>query len=291
MPETVSGESSANVSAFETQEPTHRVLLVADEVFRGSDLADELAAHGTDRGSIGVFVISPAMTHSLIDQELGNVDQTVIEASDRLETILAELRKVGISARGEVGDADPMVAIGDGVREFEPDQIMVVTHVDSEREYAEKNLWDRLGTDFHAPVTQLKVPHPAGGGGIPAVESVEHFSAHQRTEEEIQTETRNFPPLKKMDIAGILIGFIGTVALGMVAVAVGTEDGGGNLSGSAAIVLLIAMGAFLINVAHIVGLLFFESVRYSGIWQKFMARLSIGITTIGLAVSLVLWLA
>ena len=94
-----------------------------------------------------------------------------------------------------------------------------------------------------------------------------------------------------MDIAGILIGFIGTVALGMVAVAVGTEDGGGNLSGSAAIVLLIAMGAFLINVAHIVGLLFFESVRYSGIWQKFMARLSIGITTIGLAVSLVLWLA
>ena len=156
---------------------------------------------------------------------------------------------------------------------------------------SEKNLWDRLGTDFHAPVTQLKVPHPAGGGGIPAVESVEHFSAHQRTEEEIQTETRNFPPLKKMDIAGILIGFIGTVALGMVAVAVGTEDGGGNLSGSAAIVLLIAMGAFLINVAHIVGLLFFESVRYSGIWQKFMARLSIGITTIGLAVSLVLWLA
>lgn len=291
MPETVSGESSANVSAFETQEPTHRVLLVADEVFRGSDLADELAAHGTDRGSIGVFVISPAMTHSLIDQELGNVDQTVIEASDRLETILAELRKVGISARGEVGDADPMVAIGDGVREFEPDQIMVVTHVDSEREYAEKNLWDRLGTDFHAPVTQLKVPHPAGEGGIPTVESVEHFSAHQRTEEEIQTETRNFPPLKKMDIAGILIGFIGTVALGMVAVAVGTEDGGGNLSGSAAIVLLIAMGAFLINVAHIVGLLFFESVRYSGIWQKFMARLSIGITTIGLAVSLVLWLA
>ena len=54
---------------------------------------------------------------------------------------------------------------------------------------------------------------------------------------------------------------------------------------------MIAMAAFLINVAHIVGLLFFESVRYTGIWEKFMARASILITTVGLAVSLILWLA
>jgi hypothetical protein len=291
MPEIVSGESSANVPAFETQEDAHRVLLVADEVFLSSDLIEELKSEGLDPKLVDVFVITPAMAHSVIDQELGNVDEPTTEASSRLETILDQLQAAGIGASGEVGDADPMMAIGDGVREFEPDRIIVVTHVDNEREYAEKNLWDRLGTDFHPPVTQMKVPHAGGDGAIPEVEKVEHFAAHRRTEEEIQTETRNFPPLKKVDIAGILIGFIGTVALGMIAVAVGTDHGGGNLSGSAAIVLLIAIGAFLLNVAHIVGLLFFESVRYSGIWQKFMARLSIGFTTIGVAVALFIWLA
>ena len=85
-----------------------------------------------------------------------------------------------------------MVAIGDGVTGIRarPDHGGHF-HVDSEREYAEKNLWDRLGTDFHAPVA-AEGSSPGRRGGIPTVESVEHFSAHQRTEEEIQTETRNF---------------------------------------------------------------------------------------------------
>jgi hypothetical protein len=76
----------------------------------------------------------------------------------------------------------------------------------------------------------------------------------------------------------------------MIAVAIGNEDNG-ELSGAAAVVLLIAIGAFLINVAHIVGLLFFESVRYTGIWERFMSRMSIFVTGTGLAVALILWLS
>ncbi len=290
MPETVSGESSANVSAFETQEDSHRVLLVADEVFRGSDLADELRSHLQSTEGLEIHVISTATSHSAIDQELGDIDGPKVEAGERLDRILEELGNQGFAASGVVGDPDPKVAIGDGLVDFDADEIVLVSHVDSEREHAEKGLWERISNDFHPPVTQLKVAHPDADGAAASVEAIEHSPAHAKTEDELINETRNFPPLRRLDVAGILVGFIGTVALGMIAVAIGTDDGG-ELSGSAAIVLMIAMGAFLINVANIIGLLFFESVRYTGIWQKFFARVSIGFTAVGLAVSLVLWLA
>ena len=291
MPEIVSGESSANVSAFETQEGAHRVLLVADEVFRGTDLAEELKSHLGGRPSrFEVFAIAPAIAHSAIDQELGNIDGPGREAAVRLETIIRELGRAGIEAHGEVGDSDPMVAIGDGLNEFPADEIVIVSHVDSECDYAERNLWGRLSSDFHPPVTQVLVNHPDVDGGLSPIVSVEHAPAHDVTEDELIKETRNFPPLKRLDLAGILIGFVGTVALGIIAVAAGNNDPG-QLSGSAAVILLIAIGAFLLNVANIVGLLFFESVRYTGIWEKFFARTSIGFTTVGLAISLILWLA
>ncbi len=289
MAEIVSGESSANVSAFETQEVTHRVLLVADEIFRGRDLASELRSHFDSIEGLEIYVIATAMAHSAIDQELGDVDGPSREARDRLDRILREIRGQGLVASGSVGDPDPMVAVGDGLATFPADEIVVVSHVDSEREHAERGLWTHLSKDFHQPVTQLLVPRPEADGSASEIVAVEHAPAHAKTEEEVIRETRNFPPVRRLDIAGILVGFVGTVALGLVAVAVGT-DTGANLSGQAAIILLIAIGSFLINVANIVGLLFFESVRYTGIWEKFFARVSIVFTTVGLAVALALWL-
>lgn len=290
MPGTVSGESSANVSAFGNQEGTHRVLLVADEVIRGGDLADELRSHIDEREAADIYVIAPAMAHSAIDQELGDVDGPAVEARERLDRILGDLRSRGFAVSGTVGDGDPMVAVGDGLAEFAADEIVVVSHVDSEIEHAEKDLWQRLSTDFHPPVTLLKVGQTGPLDSDPVVVQIEHAPAHEKTEDELIMETRNFPPLRRLDVAGILVGFIGTVTLGMIAVAAGIDDRD-ELSGGAAVILLIAIGAFLINVANIIGLLFFESVRYTGIWQKFFARISIIFTTVGLAVALALWLA
>jgi hypothetical protein len=95
--------------------------------------------------------------------------------------------------------------------------------------------------------------------------------------------------LRRRDIAGMLVGFIGTVALGLIALAAGIKDNG-DISGAAAAVLLIAIGAFLINVANIVGLIFFQSVRYDGIWEKFLTRTSMIYTLTGLLVAIPLWL-
>lgn len=287
--ETASGEKSGDAPA--STKP-HRVLLVADEVFRGRDLAEELTSRLGAHELVQVFVITPAMARNPIDQELGNVDETLGAAGERLDKVIAELHGIGIEATGEVGDLDPLVAVGDGVREFGPDEIIVVMHVEGEPDQGEKGLAERLGTEFHQPVTTIRVRHPEADGGVPAVEEIDHAPAHERTEEEIIQETRNFPTLQPRDIAGIIFGVVGTIGLGIIALLMSAGNGPNHqdFGGKAAVVVLIAIGAFLLNVAHIVGLVFFQSVHYTGVWERFMARTSVIVTTVGLAVALVLWL-
>ena len=274
-------------------ESPHRILLVADDVVDGEDLTRELGAHlDDDAGKPEVLVISPAIAHTRLDQELGNVDPVLPEAGERMETLVKELSEAGFDARGTVGDSDLLVAIGDGLAEFKPDEIVAVTHVKEEAEPAERGLWQRLKDEFHEPVTLLTVSHEGRSDDeAAAVVSTEHAPAHEETNEEVIRETRNFPPLSTRDVAGILFGILGTIALGIIAVLAASPDDGKDLTGGDAAIILIASGAFLINVAHVVGLVFFESVRYSGIWDKFMARMSIGVTSIGLIAALILWLA
>ena len=290
--QTRNDESSGDAVRIGDAERPRRVLVVADEVFRGSELAEELATHVKGEELVQIHVIAPAMARNALNQELGNIDETLGQTEERLGSVIAELKSAGLEASGEVGDLDPLVAVGDGIRTYDPDEIIVVLHQEDDPDQGEKGLGERLRTEFHQPVTQLKVGHPASAGDLPEVEEIEHVPAHERTEEEVVKETRNFPHLEPRDIAGIIFGVVGTIALGMIALAVSQGQGtnGQDFGGKSAIVILIAIGAFLINVAHVVGLVFFQSVRYTGVFERFMARSSIIVTSVGLVAALVLWL-
>ncbi len=268
-----------------------RVLVVADERFRGGEFADELRTHlhGSSE-KVEVFVIAPSLAHSGLEHEMADFDGPMLEARERLDWILKELKTVGIEAVGEVGDGDPTVAVGDGLREFPADEIIVIGHAKGGgRSYSEKDLWSRLQRDFAEPITALMVELPEESGAAGAVVGVEHTAAKDHLDEDEILTSRNFPPLRRRDIIGILVGFFGTIALGMIALAAGVNDDG-QISGASVAILLIAIGAFLLNAASIVGLLFFQSVRYDGIWEKFFANSSLVYTVVGLLVSIPLWL-
>ena len=64
----------------------------------------------------------------------------------------------------------------------------------------------------------------------------------------------------------------------------------GNYSDATIARTLIATGILLINMAHVVGVLFFESVDYHGPFQHFIARLSTFGTLGAIAVSLAIGL-
>jgi hypothetical protein len=100
----------------------------------------------------------------------------------------------------------------------------------------------------------------------------------------------NLPPLSREDLISIAIAALGTVAV--VTIAVVSAGGEHGHYGPVTIArVLIATGVLLINMAHVVGILFFESVDYHGPFQHFIARLStfgtIGAIAVSLAIGLI----
>ena len=99
----------------------------------------------------------------------------------------------------------------------------------------------------------------------------------------------NMPPLSREDIISIAVAALGTAVIILIAViSAGGEHG--NYSAVTIARTLIATGILLVNMAHVVGILFFESVDYHGPFQHFIARLStfgtIGAIIVSLAIGL-----
>ena len=110
--------------------------------------------------------------------------------------------------------------------------------------------------------------------------------AHPPMHEHEWRASQNLPPLTRTDIAGMAVAAVGTAALILIAAVSVTHDHTNPYSAETIARVLIATGVLLINMAHIVGILFFESVDYHGAFQRFFARLSLVGTTVAVIVSL-----
>jgi uncharacterized protein YqhQ len=87
-------------------------------------------------------------------------------------------------------------------------------------------------------------------------------------------------------VAGIGVAIVGTVVLAILAASC---DYGEDLTtgfNGCTVRFLIAVGAALISLAHVVGLVLFESVRYHGLWERFFARMVLFGMPVAIAVSL-----
>jgi hypothetical protein len=102
--------------------------------------------------------------------------------------------------------------------------------------------------------------------------------------------SRNLPPLSRMDIVGIAVAVLGTAALVLIAAISVDQDSTNPYSAVTIARVLIATGALLINMAHVVGIFFFESVDYHGTFQRFFAKLSLFGTLGAIVVSLAIGL-
>jgi hypothetical protein len=102
--------------------------------------------------------------------------------------------------------------------------------------------------------------------------------------------SRNLPPLSRMDIVGIAVAVVGTAALVMLAAVSVNHDHTNPYSAVTIARVLIATGALLINMAHVVGIFFFESVDYHGPFQRLFARLSLIGTAAAVMVSVAIGL-
>lgn len=121
--------------------PKHRLLVVADAACHGSGLCDEVS-YRAGRVPSEVLIVAPALTRSRLHYLASDLDHEAAEARERLEELQTRLAEVGVHASGRVGDANPLIAIDDALREFHADEIVIATVPPDRSTWLERSLVD-----------------------------------------------------------------------------------------------------------------------------------------------------
>jgi GABA permease len=132
-----------------------RVLVVANETVRGEELLSTISTLAlVERTTF--LVVCPAL-NSRLKTFTSDEDPAREAAQARLDVTLARLGSVGIEARGEVGDGDPLVAVDDAVRTFGPNEIVISTHPPGKSNWLERGIVDSVRARYDVPVTHVVV--------------------------------------------------------------------------------------------------------------------------------------
>jgi hypothetical protein len=136
-------------------ENERRILVIANETVGGERLREEIRSRseGYDEQ---VFVVCPAL-NSPLRHWASDEDNARIQAQERLNTSLSRLRQVGVDAKGEIGDAEPLQAMEDALRLFGADEIIISTHPEGRSHWLEKGIVDAARERFAVPITHVVV--------------------------------------------------------------------------------------------------------------------------------------
>jgi hypothetical protein len=137
------------------KEHERRILVIANETVGGERLRDEIRqrSEGYDEQ---VFVVTPAL-NSPLRHWASDEDGARVSAQERLNTSLDRLRSLGIDARGEIGDGEPLQAMEDALRLFGADEIIISTHPEGRSHWLEKKVVESARERFAVPITHVVV--------------------------------------------------------------------------------------------------------------------------------------
>jgi GABA permease len=133
----------------------HRILVVANETVGGPELLTEIQARSEGRRA-RVLVVCPAL-NSPLRHWVSDEDEARAKAQTRLDDSLGSMRAVGLDAEGEIGDGDPIQAIEDGIRTFQPDELVISTHPPGRSHWLERGVVEKARERFELPVTHVVV--------------------------------------------------------------------------------------------------------------------------------------
>jgi hypothetical protein len=136
-------------------EGERRILVVANETVAGGALRDAIKA-AAEGARANVLVVAPALNTKL-RHWTSDEDQARAAAEDRLARSCHELDRLGINARGEVGDADPLQAMEDALRTFGAEMIIVSTHPEGRSNWLERGVVSGARERFAVPITHVVV--------------------------------------------------------------------------------------------------------------------------------------
>jgi GABA permease len=132
-----------------------RILVVANETCTGRAMLDEVRYRARNYDA-EVFVVAPAL-NSHLRHWTSDVDGAIAAARERLNRSLAALLASGVRADGDIGDSDPLQAIEDALRTFDPDEIIVSTHPPGRSNWLERDVVGKARERFPLPITHVVV--------------------------------------------------------------------------------------------------------------------------------------
>lgn len=263
---------------------THRLLAIVPGGIHGEEPIDEIRRSGDGEG-FELRVVVPAVEANAFRHTMGDIDEPKAEAEQRLGEVLAELRSRGIEAAGEVGDPDPVQAAQDALLKAPADEVLIFEHEEAQARWFEQGLFEKAQAGIDPPLRMI-ILHGDSDGTEHVVEIEEAGQGTVDPIEGHEVGTSYGAGLSRADFAGMVVGIVGTIVVAILAAAVAA--GSGDKTGVQAAAILIAIGVALINMAHVVGLLLMDSVRYHGGFAKFFRSLALVGTPLAVLANLLL---
>jgi hypothetical protein len=264
---------------------TRRLIAVVTDTLEGAAPIEELK-RDIDGREAEVRLIAPAVEANAFRHTLGDIDEPKREAAQRLEASLVALRGHGIEASGGVGDPDPVQAVEDALLEAPADEVLIFEHAGGQARWYEDGLFEKAQENIEPPLRMIVVESAADAPD--EVVDVERAGRGTRLPQGAEVDSAYIPGFSRQDFAGWTVGIVGTIVTIVLAAAIGS--GSGPESGWKAVAIGIAIFTALINMAHVVGLTLFESVRYRGGFAKLFRTLSMVGTPLAVLANLLILL-
>jgi hypothetical protein len=150
------GSLSRSVEVRRDGDGKHRMLVVANETVGGEALLTEIRKRCRGR-DCEIFVVTPALAVSRAEHWASDVDEAMELARQRMELSLIAIGELGLSAKGEIGDSDPNVAIEDALRVFSADEIVISTHPPHRSRWLEHGVVERARKEIDLPIAHVVV--------------------------------------------------------------------------------------------------------------------------------------
>jgi hypothetical protein len=134
-----------------------RIVVIANETCAGAGVVDEVVYRASGSPA-EVLVVAPALTSSRLSHWMSaDMEARTARAAERLERSVEALQAAGLSARGEVGDGDPLQALDDAIRSFNPDEVIISTHPPARSTWLERRVVQQAREKFSLPITHIVV--------------------------------------------------------------------------------------------------------------------------------------
>jgi hypothetical protein len=225
-----------------------------------------------------LFLVMPALAESALDHLTSDIDESAAEATHELHSSIAELKDEDWTIGGEVGDADPLLAIEDAMRQVPADEIVVITLGEDDQVWAEEGLFTQIDERFGIPAT-----HIVADGSPPKVTERATAPAKGDEETEVEPTAYGLPAISARDLAAIVISIVGTIVL-VVSIA---ATSGGLESSTGKLRALLAVYAGLLAVYNVFRFILNEAVRFRRLPIQALSWLSILGVPIAVMVGLV----